>query len=71
MLIHHNVVFSSTFARAERRHEGAMATWHRRRQAGGRTKVWREGRKSSVYIGGLGCEINRPDRVVEVGACTG
>lgn len=26
--------YFSTFARAERRHEGAMATWHRR-QAGG------------------------------------
>ena len=51
MLIHHNVDFS-TFERAERRHEGAMATWHRR-QARGRTKVWREGRKRSVYIGGL------------------
>lgn len=33
MLIHHNAVISQRFARAERRHEGAMATWHRRRRA--------------------------------------
>lgn len=34
--------------------------------ASGRTKVWREGRKSSVYIGGFGFEINRPGHVVDV-----
>lgn len=34
--------------------------------AGGRTKVWREGRKSSVYYWGLGSEIKRPGLLLDL-----
>lgn len=52
----------STFVRAERRHEGAMATWHRRAD---------KGLGEEAFYRGLGSDINRSGHSADVDALMG